>query len=193
MRSNDRFAGSWLSIAAVLTLALGGGGCSLIPRLGGHASAEPDSASAMDAAADSAGTGPADTLEIRANAPDTTAHAVAPDSTENATDPGPASDPPPAATAGSNGSRGNPAVSIDLGAGERSRLEVEARRDLADAEFVVRSVRRDHLDTVGLERLSAVEGLIEQARSAYAADDLESAASFARKARLLALEVTEKP
>jgi hypothetical protein len=84
-------------------------------------------------------------------------------------------------------------VSIDLGAGERSRLEVEARRDLAEAEIVVRSVRRDRLDAAGLERLSAVEGLIEQARTAYAADDMESTASFARKARLLALEVTEKP
>jgi hypothetical protein len=85
-----------------------------------------------------------------------------------------------------------PAVSVDLPASARARLEAEARRNMAAADSLAADLGRHHLPAHDREKLDTAHGLVRQAREALRRGDLQAAANLAHKARLLAAEVAQK-
>lgn len=107
---------------------------------------------------------------------------VSPDpdpSPDRPVDPTPAVDPAPAKE-----------VVVRLDRGERADLSARAREDLAEAEKLLEAADRSAWGTEDLDRLAAVKELMEAARTSYAEQDYDAAATLARKARLLATELT---
>lgn len=164
--------------------------CSLAPRAGSGEAAMIDSERAA-AAETTAVTAPQGaTVDM---AVDTTASRA---STDARVDTAGASDlraPAAGADAERVGRRSDAAVSVDLGGVERTRLASETRRDLAAAERAVAAAKAQPSSADGLDRLRTVEELIAQARAAYQANDIEGASRLARKARLLAADLSRSP
>jgi len=177
----------------LLLSLLAADGCSILPRFGGGPDVEldgrgseaPDTsavsgdAAPSSAAADSASARPSSEDGEASRAPDSSA----PSSSQTATS-GRSAQP---------ADRSDAAVSIDLGGVERTRLSTQTRRNLAEAERAVSSMKGKPLGADALERLKTVEELIAQARSASDANDIEGASRLAHKARLLASELAANP
>jgi hypothetical protein len=178
---------------AVLSLAL------LLAACGGHRGAGPKVEAPL---------GPplAETLGPEASAPsDSTTSATPTDSTAVAV-PAPPKSPPgakeiaPSKPSGSPPASTSPAsppepkissqqeVGVELDAATKADLAAQTRKDLDEAERLVRTLASGELSADRRERVATVDSMITSARAALDTD-LEAAAALARKARLLAEEI----
>jgi len=82
-----------------------------------------------------------------------------------------------------------PAISIALPPGERLRLTHTTLVDLAAADSILVHVAPRLSREKDRKKMATVQGLIEQARSALAREDIRSASNLAQKARVLAKEL----
>ena len=85
-----------------------------------------------------------------------------------------------------------PAVTVSPPRKELEEIETEALASLKEAKKLINTVDRDKLDSAGQEKLRIVHGFVTQAEEALARQDLQAAAGLARKARLLAVELTSR-
>jgi hypothetical protein len=82
-----------------------------------------------------------------------------------------------------------PGVTVELSDAERERLSRAIEDDLNETTSLLRRIDRSALDDEGRDRLDAIQRLVETTREAMAENDLQSAATLSRKARLLAGEL----
>jgi hypothetical protein len=152
---------------------LGLAGCAGSSRVAGPRPDAPAEAAAAPAAAD--------TTVAEAPPPKTTARpeAISP----------PEPTPAPAPAAHAAGAPADPEVAVGIGEAEKADLEAQARKDLAEAEEVLRALRVESLGGDRSEQVRTVQSLIGAARDALATDPV-AAATLARKARLLAGELS---
>lgn len=176
----------WLHAAGFLVLAAG---CGALPQFG-----EPPLIGPPDyliARLEPVGIDSTATLVIpddvahppprRARAPETTTSPVAespPDSTQVEL-----TEPVPGSTSG---------LSIELSELERARISTAALQDLDATEDLLYTMNNRTFSGPDAEKLRTVHGLITQARTALDTDDLQAAANLARKARLLAVELSNR-
>jgi hypothetical protein len=86
-----------------------------------------------------------------------------------------------------------PALSVDLPASDRSKLEGEARANAAWADSTARVLTlRPQLDGRDRDKLETAFGLVTQSREALDRGDVQAAANLAYKAKLLVEEVAKK-
>lgn len=79
-------------------------------------------------------------------------------------------------------------VGVELDASTKADLAAQTRKDLEEAERLVRTLASGALTTDRREKVATVDSLITSARAAFDTD-VEAAAALARKARLLAEEI----
>lgn len=75
---------------------------------------------------------------------------------------------------------------------ELERIETETISGIAEAKQLLESVDSGKLGTDDHDKYLTIRGLIEQADRAYERQDLDAAARLAKKARLLAAELTSR-
>ena len=105
----------------------------------------------------------------------------------------PSSPPTPAlvvadSTAAPAAPAAEPEVAVDLAVGKRQELATQAHKDLDVAVRLLASLGAP-ADPVRSERIRTAQSLVEQANKVLP-DDPDAAATLARKARLLAEEIT---
>lgn len=83
-------------------------------------------------------------------------------------------------------------VRIDLPESERSRLYVSAFQDIDAAEEQLKVLAARRLTLAESEKQQTVRSLLAQSKEALGSNDVEAAANLARKARLLANELTAR-
>ena len=172
-----------------------GSGCALLPQFGEPPQAEPPIVEA-------------DTTRVRVPDPDLwptatedpvlpteTTEQTARRSTPKAPPPTPPDLPtevPESASSDSLGAGTAPAVTVSPPRKALEELETETLAALEEARRLIHTVNSDTLDSEGQDRLRIVRGFITQAEEALTRQDLQAAAGLARKARLLALELTSR-
>ena len=147
--------------------------------------------------------GPSPDAPLGASPSDTTAvmdsSAAIPDSSTVAADAAPpkttsASTPPKTSSNSEPATPTEPKISaqqevgVGLDATTKAGLAAQTRKDLDEAERLVRTLAAGELSTDRREKVATVDSLITSARAAFDAD-IEAAAALAHKARLLAEEI----
>lgn len=83
-----------------------------------------------------------------------------------------------------------PAVTVSPPKQAVEEIETETIASLREAKRLLAAVKLDRLDPAGQEKLRIVRGFITQAEEALQRQDIEAASGLARKARLLAVELS---
>lgn len=171
MRSAARRAAA---LASTLMLA----GCSMLHR--GPSPDAPLGASPSDTtAANSSAATPDSTTVAADTAPPKTTSASTPPKTSSNSEPATPTEPKISA---------QQEVGVGLDATTKAGLAAQTRKDLDEAERLVRTLAAGELSTDRREKVATVDSLITSARAAFDAD-IEAAAALAHKARLLAEEI----
>ena len=172
--------------AAALALTFLFAGCSILhrgPAPDAPVVAPPTDVAAADTTAatqDSTSGTPDTTLAADTTTPKTSTSGVAKDAP--APKPTPETPPPePKISAQQE-------VGVGLDATTKADLAVQTRKDLDEAERLVRTLAAGELSAERREKVATVDSLITSSRAAFDAD-IEAAASLAHKARLLAEEI----
>ncbi|MFN8176899.1 MAG: hypothetical protein U0167_03185 [bacterium] len=100
----------------------------------------------------------------------------------------PAQPPPVAPPAPEQKMSSSQEVGVKLDEGKKADLAAQTRKDLEEAERLVAAVDAGTLGLTAQEKVATVKSLIASSRAAYDTD-IEAAAAFAHKARLLAGEL----
>lgn len=83
-----------------------------------------------------------------------------------------------------------PAVTVSPPKQAVEEIETETLASLREAKRLLAAVQLDRLDAAGQEKLRIVRGFITQSEEALQRQDIEAASGLARKARLLAVELS---
>ncbi len=85
-----------------------------------------------------------------------------------------------------------PSLTVLPPSDELERIETETISGIAEAKQLLESVDSEKLGADDHDKYLTIRGLIEQANQAYERQDLDAAARLAKKARLLAVELTSR-
>jgi len=83
-----------------------------------------------------------------------------------------------------------PAITVSPPKVELEQLETDVLADIAEASRLVQGIEPSALPEAGQDQLGTIHSMISQAREALGKQDVQAAAGLARKARLLAVELT---
>ena len=83
-----------------------------------------------------------------------------------------------------------PAITVSPPKVELEQLETDVLADIAEATRLVQGLKSGDLPDGGQDDLATIHSMILQAREALSKQDVQAAAGLARKARLLAVELT---
>lgn len=83
-------------------------------------------------------------------------------------------------------------VTISLPKGETAMRESRARDELGEAKKLIARIDPGRLLKADKDKLRTVRGLVEQAERALDEEDIQAAEGLARKAKILALELSPK-
>jgi hypothetical protein len=83
-----------------------------------------------------------------------------------------------------------PAITVSPPKVELEQLETDVLSDIGEASRLVQGIDPGGLPEAGQDQLGTIHSMISQAREALAKQDVQAAAGLARKARLLAVELT---
>ena len=81
-------------------------------------------------------------------------------------------------------------VTVSLPEGEMAARETRAREELSEAKRLIGGLDSGSLQKIEKDKLRTVRGLVEQAERALDEDDIQAAEGLARKAKLLAVELS---
>ena len=81
-------------------------------------------------------------------------------------------------------------ITVSLPEGEMAARESRAREELAEAKRLIGGLESGSLQKSEKDKLRNVRGLVEQAERALDEDDIQAAEGLARKAKLLAVELS---